>query len=237
MLIVEPDNLALGPTLRRIARLGFIPRSEREYVRASGRVSPWAMDLRIPLSRSELLRPVAAEMARLLAERGVRQVAGYGYGSFFLISALLSAGELTGGLVRPERKAYGYRKLIEGSLDPARPVWLVDDLLSGGHTAAAAVAALRSEGFNPTGLLVMFRFGWKRMTQARRLRRLNLEALSLGSLYRGPAIQELERVEIGPGEGGIMPGRTGALSDGGSLSLVADELGIGQAVLPVAERE
>src|SRR5450755_4584262 len=60
------------------------------YVRRSGRTSQWALDLRVPLSEGNLLGPICRHMHPLLSERGISQIAGRGYGAFWLIGGLLA---------------------------------------------------------------------------------------------------------------------------------------------------
>jgi orotate phosphoribosyltransferase len=117
-----------------------------------------------------LFAEIGGVLAERLHARGVAQVAGFGYGAFPMVCAVLTAGAaaggdgasapFVGGFIRERRKAYGRRRLVEGPLDRHRPVALVDDILNSGRSAARAVALLRADGFQVAGVLTLFNFTW-----------------------------------------------------------------------------
>ena len=64
----------------------------------------WSVDLRAPLAEGRLLRLVATEMAAVLSDRSIDQIAGAGYGAFLLVGGILTAGVgVKGGLIRESR--------------------------------------------------------------------------------------------------------------------------------------
>lgn len=159
---------ALHSVLLRAYDLAAFGHDQRPYrKRASGpgsgaRSSHWALDMRIPLSRSDVLRPVAREMLAGLGAAGVTQIAGYGYGSYALVGAILAgARQMTGALIRTSAKDYGFCEIVEGELRPDLPVVIVDDLLSSGRSALGAAAILRARGCSVTAVYTVFRFGWR----------------------------------------------------------------------------
>jgi orotate phosphoribosyltransferase len=168
MHTLEVHAPGLEEVLEKVYKLAFFERRDKPYYRSLPptelplQTSDWALDMRVPLSSSDLLRPVAAEMASYLASVGYAQLAGYGYGSFPLVGAILAqARAMNGAFVRSERKPYGFGKIVEGDLRLDRPVVIVDDLLGAGRSALRAAAALRAEGFEVTGVYTVFRFGWR----------------------------------------------------------------------------
>jgi orotate phosphoribosyltransferase len=119
----------------------------------------WILDTRVALSRGERLRPVGEAMARRLERCEARQIAGRGYGSFLLIGATLAADErLRGALVRDAPKDRGTRRQIEGDLDPSEPVFVVDDVLSSGNSAATLTHTLREHGLRVRGGVFVFAY-------------------------------------------------------------------------------
>jgi orotate phosphoribosyltransferase len=180
----------LKDVLQETYDLAFFDRNDKPYyksLRPTGlplQPSNWALDMRVPLSSSRLLQPITAEMASYLEDAGFTQVAGYGYGSFSLVGGILArATSMNGAFVRPERKPYGFGKIVEGNLRGDLPVVIVDDLLGAGQSALRAAAALRAEGFTVTGVYTVFRFGWRqgrRNLQAQRLAHRCLATLRRG---------------------------------------------------------
>lgn len=188
----------LEEVLEKVYELAFFERPDKTYYRSSHpaglpvQTSDWALDMRVPLSSSDLLRPISAEMASYLASAGYAQVAGYGYGSFPLVGGILAqAATMNGAFVRSERKPYGFGKIVEGNLRHDLPVVIVDDLLGAGRSALQAAAALRAEGFDVTGVYTVFRFGWR--PGRRNLSDGRLGHRCLATLRRSGADEEVAR--------------------------------------------
>lgn len=176
----------LATVLQQAYDMAILDRSQRPYLKrypASGpEISSAALDLRLPLSRAELLRPIALAMGKALTENGYTQIAGYGYGAFSLIGAItaLMPPGFTGALIRDSAKAYGFCRTVEGDLDLRRQVIVVDDLLKTGDSALRAATALRQEGYLVTGAFTVFRFAGPRGQAA--LRRAGLGHRCLATL-------------------------------------------------------
>lgn len=154
------DLVDLG---RRLYEQSLV-RREQEYITdPRGQPIGWLLDTRMPMLQGEMLREVGQVLAERLRTRGLYQVAGYGFGAYAMVCSVLAApGEppFRGGFVRESRKPHGRRRLVEGTLDPNQPVVLLDDILNSGRSAARAVALLRSEGYQVTGLVTLFNFTW-----------------------------------------------------------------------------
>ena len=142
----------------------LVRREDEPITDPRGQPIGWLLDTRTPMLDGAIFPEIGEVLAERLRARGVEQVAGFGYGAFPMVCAVLSAGgpesPLAGGFIRERRKAYGRRRLVEGPLDRGRPVALVDDILNSGRSAARAVALLRSDGFQVAGVLTLFNFTW-----------------------------------------------------------------------------
>lgn len=57
--------------------------------------------------------------------------------------------------VRKETKAHGTRRRIEGNFDPAIPVVVIEDVITTGGSALAAIEAVRGEGGTVLGVLAL----------------------------------------------------------------------------------
>lgn len=183
---IRPHVQGLEAVLRETYRRSYFANADREHLKRprgseAPRVSSWALDTRVALSQSELLRPISSVMSDVLVDRGLEQIVGYGYGSFLLVGGILaSASGLAGGLLRETQKTYGFRQIVEGSLDPAKPLIVVDDVLASGRSAIRAAEALQAAGYKPRGVFVVFEYGWK--LGAERLREAGLGYLRLATL-------------------------------------------------------
>jgi orotate phosphoribosyltransferase len=153
-----------------------------------GTVAEWALDLRRPLSRSTFLRPLAIAMNEELRRLGIRQVAGYGYGSFALVGGMVATGDdLRSVLIREERKRHGFRDIMEGSIDVREPVAIIDDLLSTGRTALRSAAILREHAAHPTVALTVFRYSWRGGRELLRYHGIGSQSLASLSAAWAPA--------------------------------------------------
>jgi orotate phosphoribosyltransferase len=188
--VVRVHVAALEAVLLRTYELGIFESYERPFARrgADELTSTWALDLRVPLSHGEILAPVAEEMAAGLARVGIVQVAGYGFGAYALVGALVASSPgLVGGLLRPRPKTYGFRERVEGDLDPTRPVALVDDLLGSGRTALKVTSVMRDLGLVVTEVHTVFALGFR--SGATLLGQAGVAHRCLATLTTDPAFQ------------------------------------------------
>lgn len=191
----------LQEVLQQAYDMAIFAGSQLPHRSAAGRRAPhWALDMRLPLSRSELLQPIATEMIKDLSAAGAVQVAGYGYGAYALTAAIVALGPgFTGALIRESAKPYGFRKVVEGDIRPQERVIVIDDLLCTGRSARRAAATLRSEGFRVTGVFTVFRFSWAPGREA--LRQDGLGHRCLGTLHRGTVDQPVSQLVSQSSEG------------------------------------
>ncbi|MDX1428919.1 MAG: orotate phosphoribosyltransferase [Rhodothermales bacterium] len=123
----------------------------------------WLLDTRIAMLEGETFRHVGNVLAERLRAKGISQVVGHGFGSYALVGSILSSPEhsdMRGGFLRDRKKPYGRQRIVEGPIDSAKPVALVDDILNSGRSAMKAVSLLRQNGFQVAGLLTLFNFTW-----------------------------------------------------------------------------
>ncbi len=140
--------------------------------------SAWALDTRRALARSDVLAPIAQAMSDFIVGNGYSQIAGYGYGSFLLLGAILQVTPgVRAGMIRKFRKPYGFRNMVEGDIGPDAPTLIVDDVVSSGRSAQEAALRLRAEGMDALGVLAIFVYEWTAPET-----KLALQGLSLASL-------------------------------------------------------
>lgn len=152
----------LDTLLSKVWMHAFIPRGKQPYFARSGKVSEWALDMRVPLAKSEFLSAIASELVAVVRRREVDQIAGRGFGAFLLVGAMVAIDpNFRAGILRDKPKPYGFGNLVEGCLLRKKPVIIIDDLFSTGHSAVASNDTLRRRGYSASGIVTVFRYAWR----------------------------------------------------------------------------
>ncbi|HEV8427140.1 MAG TPA: AMMECR1 domain-containing protein [Pyrinomonadaceae bacterium] len=159
----ESFQTARAELLELLQRSGILYRSETQQVLSrDGTSARWMLD-----SLAVTLSPRGAQLAgrcvlELLKRFDGRQIATYGLtGVPILQSSIVQDSSYRGLLVRKERKEHGSLKLIEGIIDPAEPVILIDDSVSSGTCMSEAIERLEAAGLRVEGGICLVRFGWQ----------------------------------------------------------------------------
>jgi orotate phosphoribosyltransferase len=131
--------MELAEAIREVAYL------EGDFVLRSGRRSRWYLDKYRFGTRPELLRPLGEALAHAIREHEpeATRIAAPELGAVPLAAAASLAGGLPFVIVRKEAKQYGTANRIEGEYEPGECICLVEDVVTSGGAAVAAVQALR----------------------------------------------------------------------------------------------
>lgn len=162
---ITPINPESKSILTRVYKESFFSSKQKKCFTGDNEVLHWALDLRYSLAKSRLLTPLTEEIVKILEKEKINQIVGRGYGSFFLIGAILAKKpNLRAGLIRYSQKPYGFKKLIEGDLRKNSRTLIVDDVMGSGESIKLARDILRLKKIPVYGGLCVFRFGWKDVT-------------------------------------------------------------------------
>lgn len=148
---------------RRLYDKALVRRESEPITDPRGQAIGWLLDTRMALLDGALFKDVGTIVAERLRARGIRQVAGYGFGSYAIICSTLSAPIMppfNGGFIREHRKPHGRQRLVEGPLERDQPVVLLDDIINSGRSASTAINLLREDGFQVVGMMTLFNFTW-----------------------------------------------------------------------------
>ena len=159
----EQFHSARSELIELLRRDAILHRSPTQPVLSrDGTSARWMLD-----SLAVTLSPRGGELAgscvlELLQRFDGRQIATYGLTAVPILQScvLQSGGRYRGLLVRKERKEHGSLKLIEGQIDPAEPVVLIDDSVSSGTSMLEACERLEQAGLRVEGGVCLVRFGW-----------------------------------------------------------------------------
>jgi orotate phosphoribosyltransferase len=126
-----------------------------DFLLRSGTRSGYYIDKYLFTTQPRLLRRIAAALAAR-APSGVQRLAGPVLGAVPLVTAVSLQMELPMVIVRTDKpKEYGTARQIEGALESGEQVLLIEDVVTTGGAALAAVDALRAAGADVVGALVV----------------------------------------------------------------------------------
>jgi orotate phosphoribosyltransferase len=140
--MARPGGAELAAAIREAALL------EGDFVLRSGRRSRYYLDKYRLGTRPDLLAALGAALAAAAGEHepGAVRLAAPELGAVPLAAAACLASGLPFVIVRREAKAYGTANRIEGAFAPGERVCLLEDVVTSGGAALAAVGALREAG-------------------------------------------------------------------------------------------
>lgn len=147
---------------------------------SSGWKSPIYCDNRVTLAYPEVRTYIKQALADLVRER---------FPDAQIIAGVATAGIPQGALVadvltlpycyvRPEPKKHGMGNQIEGRLEAAQRVVVVEDLISTGGSSLKVVEALRQAGAEVVGMIAIFTYGFATADQNFAAANVDLACLS-----------------------------------------------------------
>ena len=125
----------------------------------------WVCDTRYGLANSTNLQVAADFFVDILDTNEIDQVIVKGYGAYQLLGSVLvsSHQQITGAVIREERKSINRERLLEGNFDTNKPILLMDDIINSGSSSIDAIKILKSSGFKicdvHCGFLINFVWG------------------------------------------------------------------------------
>lgn len=135
---------------------------DQPFTWSSGWKSPIYCDNRVALAYPDV---------RTFIKNALAEVVQYQFPTVEVIAGVATAGIPQGALVsdalelpycyvRPEPKAHGMGKQIEGHLTSGQRVVVIEDLISTGGSSLKVVDALRAAGADVLGMVAIFTYGF-----------------------------------------------------------------------------
>ena len=114
------------------------------FTLASGRTSPYYVDIKKAVTRPDLLRTIAGGMAPYA--RDVDRLAGVELGAVPVAAAVSLVSGKPYVMVRKSTKEHGTKHEFEGDLNRGDRVLFVEDVVTTGGTLRAAIERMRGHG-------------------------------------------------------------------------------------------
>ncbi|HEY4704649.1 MAG TPA: orotate phosphoribosyltransferase [Thermoplasmata archaeon] len=115
-----------------------------DFTLASGKKSPYYVDIKKAITRPEILRAIARGIALIAPDAD--RIAGVELGAVPIAAAVAMETGKPYIMVRKERKEHGTGKDFEGDLKAGDRVLFVEDVVTTGGTLAKAVERVRAHG-------------------------------------------------------------------------------------------
>ena len=125
-----------------------------DFVLRSGAHSDYYIDKYLFTTQPALLRRITAALLTRVPD-GMDRLAAPGFGALQLVTAMSLESGVPTLVVRTEQKDYGTAKRIEGSVAFGERVMLVEDVVTTGGAALAAVEVLRGAGLDVIGAIAV----------------------------------------------------------------------------------
>ena len=139
-----------GELVRRLVEASEL---HGDFVLSSGRRSSVYFDKFRFLTRPDLLRDLAAQVATLLPA-GTQLLGAPEGAAMLLVAAVALETELPITVVRKEAKEYGTRAQVEGEVPPGAKTTLIEDVSTTGHQVRRAVEVLAEAGADVQSIIL-----------------------------------------------------------------------------------
>lgn len=126
-----------------------------KFVLTSGKESDYYVDIKLASTNPIVLKEIAEEMSKLIAEDHVEILAGMELGAVPLAVALSLETKIPYVIVRKEKPTHGTGKQIVGKVTPGQDALIVEDVATTGGSVVKALRVLREEGLNVKKVLVV----------------------------------------------------------------------------------
>lgn len=130
---------------------------------SSGWNSPIYCDNRTVLSYASHRREIKKMLSAKIAEqfKGVDTIIGVATAGIAMGALVAEEMELSYAYCRPEPKAHGLKRQLEGKVDKDAKIVVLEDLISTGGSSLKVVEYLRTEGYNVMGMAAIFTYGFQ----------------------------------------------------------------------------
>jgi len=154
---------------------------DKPFKWSSGWNSPIYCDNRTVLSyathRKEIKEMLSAKIKKEFPE--VDTIVGVATAGIAMGALIADELNLSYAYCRPEPKAHGLKRQLEGKVDKDAKIVVLEDLISTGGSSLKVVDYMRAEGFNILGMAAIFTYGFQ--VAEDNFKKANCTCLTLGN--------------------------------------------------------
>jgi orotate phosphoribosyltransferase len=158
--VFNPRERRIAGALLSIGAVALSP--DAPFTWASGLKSPIYCDNRLTMAYPDIRRQITRGFGELIDQYGLQPdvLAGTATAGIPHAAWLADVLELPMVYVRSKPKEHGRQNLIEGKIEPAQRVVVIEDLISTGGSSMAVVHALQNAGAIVEAVLAIFSYGF-----------------------------------------------------------------------------
>ena len=126
-----------------------------KFILTSGKESKYYVDIKQASTNPKVLKEIAVEMSKLIADDKLDLLAGMELGAVPLAVALSLETNIPYVIIRKEKPGHGTGKQLVGSVQPGQNVLVVEDVATTGGSVVKALDALRAQELNVDKVIVV----------------------------------------------------------------------------------
>lgn len=130
---------------------------------SSGWNSPIYCDNRTVLSYAHHRKEIKKMLSQKIKEQfsGADTIIGVATAGIAMGALVADEMDMSYAYCRPEPKAHGLKRQLEGKVDKDAQIVVLEDLISTGGSSLKVVKYLRAEGYNVLGMAAIFTYGFQ----------------------------------------------------------------------------
>ena len=129
-------------------------KTDKKYILSNGTTSEYYIDMRSLSSNINVYKDLVKVLSSYVSKSN--SIVGIESASITYAASIGSLLEIPFGYIRKEKKTYGTSKVIEGNLDKAKTITIIEDVITSGNSACNTIIKAINEGYKVDYVICIF---------------------------------------------------------------------------------